>query len=117
MVAPDEVMPEFLTSEMTGRVTPELSTATFTDSAVPMFPTTSRATAESACGPFEAAPVFQVLEYGLVTSSSPRLAPSNLNCTPATPMLSEAFADTATVPESVAPAPGAVITAVGGSTS
>ena len=41
-------------------------------------------------------------------SSPPRLAPSSLNCTPATPTLSEASAATSTVPWSDAPPAGAV---------
>jgi hypothetical protein len=48
-------------------------------------------------------------------SSTPRLAPSNLNWTPTTPTLSVAFAKTVTaVPDTVAPLAGAVIETVGG---
>src|SRR5207249_12302922 len=54
------------------------------------------------------------MEYGEAVSSAPRLFPSNLNCTPATPTLSEALADTVTVPETVDPLAGAVMDTVGG---
>ena len=47
-------------------------------------------------------------------SSEPRLAPSTRNCTPATPMLSEAEALTVTDPETVAPDAGAVMLTAGG---
>ena len=49
-----------------------------------------------------------------MVSSAPRFAPSSLNCTPATLTLSDAVAVTVTVPETVAPAAGAVIETVGG---
>ena len=51
-----------------------------------------------------------------MVSSAPRLVvPSSLNCTPATPTLSEAEAVTVNaVPETVAPLVGAVIETVGG---
>src|SRR5437899_58308 len=61
-----------------------------------------------------AAEVSQDAEYGEVASSAPRFAPSSLNCTPATPMLSEALAVTLTVPETVAPPTGAVTETDGG---
>ena len=41
-------------------------------------------------------------------SSAPRLAPSRVNWTPATATLSEAFAETGVVPETLAPAAGAL---------
>ena len=47
----------------------------------------------------------------------PRLLPSSLNWTPATPTLSEAVAVTSVVLETVAPFVGAVIEAVGGDVS
>ena len=47
-------------------------------------------------------------------SSVPRLAPSSLNCRPATPTLSEAFAETVIVPETVEAAAGEDIATVGG---
>ena len=46
-------------------------------------------------------------------ASAPRLTPSTLNCTPATPTLSEAAAPRFTVPDTVAPAAGAVRLTVG----
>ena len=50
-------------------------------------------------------------------TSAPRLAPSSLNCTPTTPVSSEALAVTVTVPLTDCPAAGAVIDAVGGAVS
>ena len=47
-------------------------------------------------------------------SSAPRLAPSNWNCTPATPTLSLALAETVMLPETVAAFAGADIETVGG---
>ena len=41
------------------------------------------------------------------------MAPSSWNCTPATPTLSEALAETVTVPETVAPEVGDVMLTVG----
>src|SRR5438094_2672169 len=58
--------------------------------------------------------VFHAIEYGALVTSAPRLAPSSLNWTPATPTLSEASAVTVTVPATVEPAVGAVIETVGG---
>ena len=51
-----------------------------------------------------------------MVSSAPRLVvPSSLNCTPATPTLSAAVAESVTaVPETVAPLAGVVIETVGG---
>ena len=46
-------------------------------------------------------------------SSAPTFVPSTLNCTPATPTLSEAFADTVTVFCTVALFAGAVMETVG----
>ena len=48
-----------------------------------------------------------------MVSSAPRLAPSSWNCTPTTPTLSEAVAETVTVPETVAPELGDVTLTVG----
>src|SRR3989338_6532250 len=53
------------------------------------------------------------MEYGAVVSSAPTLAPSTLNCTPATPTLSVAFALKVTVLETVELAAGAVRVTVG----
>src|SRR5436309_6741516 len=49
-----------------------------------------------------------------MVSSAPRFAPSNSNCTPATPTLSEAFAVTVIVPLIVVPFAGEVMLTVGG---
>jgi hypothetical protein len=56
--------------------------------------------------PFVAEVVFQVMEYGAVVSSVPRLEPSRRNWTPETPMLSEAVAETVTEAETVEPLVG-----------
>ena len=58
--------------------------------------------------------VFHDIEYGAVVSSAPIFVPSTLNCTPATPTLSEAVADTVTVLWTVALLAGALIATVGG---
>ncbi len=55
----------------------------------------------------------QLTLNGEVVSSAPRLAPSSLNCTPVTPMLSAAVAVTATLPATVALLAGAVTDTVG----
>src|SRR5207244_11299480 len=74
----------------------------------------SRATAVSVCEPFVAVVVSHATEYGADVSSVPRFAPSSSNCTPATPTSSDALAVTEVVPETVAPAAGAVSATVGG---
>ena len=51
---------------------------------------------------------------GAAVSSGPRGTSSSKNCTPATPTLSEATADTVTVPASTDPSPGAVSDTLGG---
>src|SRR2546422_9537944 len=112
MIAPAEEMLEADTVAITGGV---LSTVTLTAAAVAVFPAASRATAVRLCVPLVAKVVFQETECGAAVSSAPRLAPSSLNCTPTTPTLSEAVADTVTaLPETVAPLTGAVIETVGG---
>ena len=47
-------------------------------------------------------------------SSAPKLAPSILNCTPATPTLSEAVALSVTVADTVAPFKGELMFTAGG---
>src|SRR5207249_366460 len=86
----------------------ELLTVMFTAVEGGVFPAASRATAVRVWTLFEAAVVFQDTEYGAVVSSAPRLAPSNLNCTPATPTLSELEAESVTAPETVQPLAGGV---------
>jgi hypothetical protein len=91
-----------------------LETVTVTALEVVAFPAASRARAVSVCEPVLAVVVFQETEYGALVSSAPRLAPSSLNWTPATPMLSEAAAATVMVPETVDPDEGDVTLTVGG---
>ena len=52
-----------------------------------------------------------------MVSSAPSWVPSSLNCTPVTPTLSEAVAVRVTVPDTVAPAAGAVRLTVGAGVS
>ena len=47
-------------------------------------------------------------------SSAPTLNPLTLNCTPTTPTLSDAVAESVTNPETVEPASGDITVAVGG---
>src|SRR5207249_2070802 len=91
-----------------------LSTVTLTAAAVAVLPGASRATAVKVCAPLLAVVVVQEREYGTAVTSAPRFAPSSLNCTPTTPTLSEAVAETVTVPATVATVAGAVIETVGG---
>src|SRR5689334_4868394 len=94
-----------------------LSTTTVID-VVAVFPAASRARAANTCEAFDAVVVFHVRPYGAVTSSAPRFAPSSRNCTPITPTLSAAFAETLTAaPVTIAPSDGAVKAMVGGITS
>src|SRR5881296_1492230 len=110
MVAELGVIPEALILEITGDA---LSTVTLTAADVAVLPAASRATAIRLWEPPATSVVFHEREYGTVVSSAPRLAPSSLNCTPTTPTLSVALAETVTVPATVAPAAGAVIDTVG----
>src|SRR5256885_1769470 len=91
-----------------------LNTVTVTAAEVVRLPAASRATAVSVCEPLLAVVVFHDIEYGVAVSSAPRLAPSNRNCTPTTPTLSEALAVTLVVPPTVAPETGEVMLTVGG---
>src|SRR5204862_6057358 len=77
-------------------------------------PAASRAIAVSVCEPLLAVAVFQETPKGAAVSSAPSAAPSSKNCTPATPTLSEAFAVTGIVPETVAPLAGELMLTVGG---
>src|SRR5439155_150187 len=65
------------------------------------------------CAPLLAPVVFQAIEYGGVVTAAPALTPSNWNCTPATPTLSEALAVTVSVPETLAPEAGELMLTVG----
>src|SRR5438094_1120134 len=100
--------------EMVGGV---LSTVTLTPAEVAVFPAASRATAVRLWFPLEAKMLFHETEYGAAATSAPRLAPSSLNCTPTTPTLSVALAETVIVPATEAPAVGAVSETVGGALS
>src|SRR5881296_412666 len=91
-----------------------LSTVTLTALAGAVLPAASRATAVTECAPFAAVEVIQARVYGAAVTSAPRLAPSSLNCTPTTPTLSVALAETEIVPETVEPADGAVMETAGG---
>src|SRR6266699_2576620 len=75
--------------------------ATFTVTVVDSvwLPAASRATAVMVCEPSLTEAVSQGIEYGALVSSAPKLVPSILNCTPATPTLSEALAVKLVVPE------------------
>src|SRR5207248_818390 len=85
-----------------------LLTVTVTAEEAAAFPAASRARAVRVCDPLAAAVLSQVTAYGAAVSSAPRVAPSSRNCTPATPTLSEALAETVTGPETVSPSAGAV---------
>src|SRR5262245_53200501 len=92
-----------------GVVVVPFDTVTVTEAEGLWFPAASRATAVSVWVPFEVPVVFQLVKYGADRSSRPRLAPSSLNCTPATPTLSLAVAETDTpLPDTVAPPAGLV---------
>src|SRR5438094_10201561 len=92
----------------------ELLMVTVTAQDVVRFPAASRAMAVSVCEAFDAVVVFHETEYGEAVSSAPRFAPSSWNWRPATPTLSEAFADTVIVPDTVDPPVGLVMETVGG---
>src|SRR5438132_256924 len=110
MVAALAVSPPALTLDSTGGA---LSTVTLTAAEVAVLPAASRATAVTLCAPLLVVVVFQEIEYGATVSSTPRSAPSSLNCTPTTPTLSVAFAETVIVLATVIPAVGAVIETAG----
>src|SRR5256886_9178599 len=95
-----------------GGVASLLATVTLMLAEVVALPAASRAMALSVWAPLGTVVVFQETEYGATRSSAPRLAPSSLNCTPTTPTLSAAAAETVTVFETVAPASGALIETV-----
>src|SRR5437870_4732651 len=82
--------------------------------AVVLLPAASRAMALKVCVALVVVVVSQLMLYGATVSSAPRLRPSNWNCTPITPTLSEAVAETVIVPLIAALAAGAVNEIVGG---
>src|SRR5579862_7001682 len=100
----------------TAEITGGLLTVTVILVLVVLFPAASLATAASVCDSLLAAVVSHEIEYTgpLPVTTAPRLAPSSLNCTPVTPTLSVAFADTVIVPDTVAPFAGALIDTTGG---
>jgi hypothetical protein len=87
---------------------------TVTTVVVVWLPAASRARADKVCVPFATVALFQEIEYGDTVSSVPSAAPSRRNCTPTTPTLSLAVADTVTFPDTVALFTGADINTVGG---
>src|SRR4051812_41048817 len=113
LVVPATVAPAAGAVIETAGAVVSLSTVTLTGAEVVELPAASRATAVIACAPFEDEAVFQASWYGADVTSLPMFAPSTLNCTPATPMLSEADAVTVVAPDSVAPAAGAVTDTLG----
>ena len=92
----------------------EFETVTATLAEVLVAPVASRATAVNAWLPLADVAVFHENEYGALTSSVPRFAPSILNCMPATPLWSDAQAEITMLPETVAPGAGDVRNTVGG---
>src|SRR5207248_461884 len=77
-------------------------------------PAASRATAVKVCEPLTTAVVLNEGSEGRGVGTAAIGAPSAKNCTPATPTLSEAFAVTGIVPETVAPLAGELMLTVGG---
>src|SRR5439155_4970281 len=90
------------------------TTITLTAAEVAVLPAASRAMALRLCEPLLAVVVFQETAYGATVTSAPRFVPSSLNCTPTTPTLSLALAETVTVPDTVAPGVGEAMEMVGG---
>src|SRR5580700_8117848 len=113
MIAPDDETDPARTLEMIGGMMLIL-TVTETAADVAVFPAASRATAVRVCAPLVVVLGSHVTAYGAVSTSAPRFAPSSLNCTPATPTLSDAVAETVVRPVRMDPARGAVIDTAGG---
>src|SRR3989344_490559 len=90
-----------------------LSTVAVTEPDVVLFPAASLATAVRTRRPSSTVAVFHEMEYGEEVSSHPPPTPSSFNCTPLTPISSDAVADIFTIPETVAPFDGSVIETVG----
>src|SRR5437588_1647902 len=91
-----------------------LAIVTVTGAEVLLLPAASRATAVRVCEPLSDVLVPTETEYGALVSSAPSGAPSTKNCTPTTPTLSEALADTVSVPCTVWPFTGEMMLTVGG---
>ena len=90
-----------------------LLTVTLTAVDVLVLPAASRAMAVRLWLPLTTPVVFQPIEYGAVVTSEPMSVASTLKRTPATPTLSDALAVIVTLPDTTAPAAGAVIETVG----
>lgn len=109
------VRPVGVEGEMvSGVVVATLFTVTVMLAEVVWLPAASLAVAVMEWEPFVERVVLKTVEYGETVSSVPRFVPSSLNCTPATPTLSEAEAERVTVLETIAPDAGAVRDTVGG---
>lgn len=105
-VRDDEVMPVGVLGAVVSATT--LFTVTDIELDVAVLPAASLAVAVTVCVPLETPTVFHEPEYGATVSSLPRLTPSSLNWTPATPTLSEAEALRETEPLTVEPLDGEV---------
>src|SRR5690348_12765247 len=82
--------------------------------ALAALPAASYAMALMVAGPVRPEPGCQKSRNGAVVSSGPTLVPFTWNCTPVTPMLSDAAADSRTVPPMVDPTSGRSSVTVGG---
>src|SRR4029453_5324694 len=91
-----------------------LFTAMVTAAEMAVLPAASRAMALSVWPPLDTDSPPQRTAEGADTSSTPILRPSSWNCTPTTPTLSTANADTATVSETEEPSAGWFRDTVGG---
>src|SRR5206468_621363 len=115
VTVPDTVAPDAGALMLTeGGVVSAFDTVTVTGAEAYRSPRAEERRAGRVCEPLPTVAVFQETEYGDEVSSAPRLAPSTRNCTPATPILSEAEALTVTVPDTVAPDAGALMLTEGG---
>src|SRR5690348_11797201 len=71
---------------------------TLIGAAVVLWPRTSVATADSVWEPIAAVVVSQLVENGVAVTAAPKFAPSNLNCTEATPTDEVTSAATVCIP-------------------
>ena len=95
----------------------EFDTSMARGSEVVALPAASRARAVTEWAPSATARESQMNENGASVSSAPTAAPSTRNCTPETPTLSDASADSVTIAQTVAPLAGAVTVTDGGAVS
>src|SRR2546426_1044200 len=114
VVVPETVAPFAGAVRLTVGGVVSLSPVTVIVAAVAVLPAASRATAVSVCDALLAVVVSHAIAYGANMSSTPTSAPSRRDWTPTTPTLSDALALIVVVPETVAPAAGAVRLTVGG---